>query len=100
MPREITDRDRVVEAVKNLALTAELFEEQNGKQKYGGDLEVILYGREYAGGKRVGPYVRLLTYEAGEEVVRQGEWGGNFFYIAVAGTLDVSVHDNGGQKKI
>jgi hypothetical protein len=31
MPREITDRDRVVEVVKNLALTAELFEEQNDR---------------------------------------------------------------------
>ncbi|HEY6804135.1 MAG TPA: cyclic nucleotide-binding domain-containing protein [Pyrinomonadaceae bacterium] len=100
MPREITDRDRVVEAVKNLALTAELFEEQNGKQQYGSDLEVIVYGREYAGGKRVGPYVRLLTYDAGEAVMHQGEWGGNSFYIAVAGALDVSVRDNGGQKKI
>jgi Fe-S-cluster-containing dehydrogenase component/CRP-like cAMP-binding protein len=100
MPREITDRDRVVEAVKNLALTAELFEEQNGKQKYAGDLEVIVHGREYAGGKRVGPYVRLLTYDAGEEVMRQGEWGGNTFYIAVDGALDVHVREDGGKKRI
>jgi hypothetical protein len=34
MPREITDRGRVVEAIQNLALTAELFEEKDGKQKY------------------------------------------------------------------
>src|SRR5215475_6527837 len=100
MPREITDRGRVVEAIQNLALTAELFEEQNGKQKYAGDLEVIVQGREYAGGKRVGPYVRLLTYDAGETVMRQGEWGGNSFYIAVDGALDVYVKDNGSQKKI
>src|SRR4029078_9058335 len=100
MPREITDRDRVVEAVKNLALTAELFEEQTGKQKYAGDLEVIVHGREYAGGKRVGPYVRLLTYDDGEEVMRQGEWGGNTFYIAVDGALDVHVRDHGGKKRI
>ena len=45
MPREITDRGRVVEAVQNLALTAELFEEQNGKQKHASDLEVIVQGR-------------------------------------------------------
>jgi Fe-S-cluster-containing dehydrogenase component/CRP-like cAMP-binding protein len=98
MPREITDRDRVVEAVKNLALTAELFEEQNGKPK--NDLEVIVYGRDYGNGKQVGPYVRLLTYDAGEEIMRQGEWGGNTFYIAVAGALDVFVRDESGQKKI
>src|SRR5678809_701896 len=100
MPREITDRGRVVEAIQHLALTAELFEEQNGKQKFGADLEVIVQGRDYANGKRVGPYVRLLTYDAGEEVMRQGEWGGNTFYIAVDGLLDVSVRDDGGVKKI
>lgn len=101
MPREITDRGRVVEAVHNLALTAELFEEQNGKQKYGTDLEVIVQGRDYANGKRVGPYVRLLTYDSGEVIMRQGEWGGNTFYIAVEGTLDVYVRDaDAAQKKI
>ena len=100
MPREITDRGRVVEAVKQLSLTAELFEVQNGKQKYGSDLEVIVQGRDYGNGKRVGPYIRLLTYDAGEEIMRQGEWGGNTFYIAVEGALDVSVREGGGQKKI
>ena len=100
MPREISDRGRVVEAVQNLALTAELFEEQNGKQKHAADLEVIVQGRDYANGKRVGPYVRLLTYDSGEEIMRQGEWGGNTFYIAVEGTLDVYVRDTDGQKKI
>jgi len=96
MPREITDRGRVVEAIQHLALTAELFEEQNGKQKYGADLEVIVQGREYGNGKRVGPYIRLLTYDSGEVIMRQGEWGGNTFYIAVEGALDVYV----GEKKI
>jgi len=100
MPREITDRGRVVEAVQHLALTSELFEEQNGKQKYGSDLEVIVQGRDYGNGKRVGPYVRLLNYDAGEEIMRQGEWGGNTFYIAVEGALDVSVREGEGQKKI
>ncbi|HJP91540.1 MAG TPA: cyclic nucleotide-binding domain-containing protein [Pyrinomonadaceae bacterium] len=100
MPREITDRGRVVEAVQNLTLTAELFEEQNGKQKYASDLEVIVQGRDYGNGKQVGPYVRLLTYDAGEEIMREGEWGGNTFYIAVEGTLDVYVRDGDSQKKI
>jgi Fe-S-cluster-containing dehydrogenase component/CRP-like cAMP-binding protein len=100
MPREITDRGRVVEAIQNLALTAELFEEENGKQKRASDLEVIVQGKDYANGKRVGPYVRLLNYDSGEEIMRQGEWGGNTFYIAVEGALDVYVRDAGGQKKI
>jgi Fe-S-cluster-containing dehydrogenase component/CRP-like cAMP-binding protein len=100
MPREITDRDRVVEAVKNLALTAELFEEQNGKPKYAGDLEVIVHGRDYGNGKRVGPYIRLLSYDSDEEITRQGEWGGNTFYITVDGILDVSVEGDDGRKRI
>ena len=100
MPREITDRGRVVEAIQDLALTAELFEEENGKQKRAPDLEVIVQGKDYANGKRVGPYVRLLTYDSGEEIMRQGEWGGNTFYIAVEGALDVYVRESGRQKKI
>ena len=100
MPREITDRGRVVEAIQHLALTAELFEEKDGKQKYASDLEVIVQGRDYGNGKRVGPYVRLLAYEGGEEIMRQGEWGGNTFYITVEGVLDVYVRDAGSQKKI
>lgn len=100
MPREITDRDRVVQAVRNLAITAELFEEQNGKQKYAGDLEVIVKGRDYGNGKQVGPYVKLLQFDAGEEIMRQGEWGGNNFYISVEGTLEVFVREDQQQKKI
>lgn len=101
MPREITDRARVVTAVKNLTPTSELFEEQNGKQKYETDLEVIVQGRDYGNGKRVGPYVRLLEYDAGENIMRQGEWGGNTFYIAVETILHVHVLDEtGSQKKI
>jgi Fe-S-cluster-containing dehydrogenase component/CRP-like cAMP-binding protein len=100
MPREIADRTRVVDAVKNLSLTSELFEEQNGKQKYAADLEVIVQGREYSNGKQVGPYVRLLQYDANEVIMHQGEWGGNTFYIAVDGTLDVSVEEGDKAKQI
>jgi len=100
MPREITDRDRVVEAVKNLVLTAELCEEQNGKPKYAGDLEVIVHGRDYGNGKKVGPYLRLLACDSDEEIMRQGEWGGNTFYITVTGALDVHVSDESGRRKI
>ena len=101
MPREITDRERVVQSVKTLAPTSELFDEQNGRQKYESDLEVIVQGRDYGNGKRVGPYVRLLEFDANEEIMRQGEWGGNTFYIAVEGALDVAVADEAGvQTKI
>jgi Fe-S-cluster-containing dehydrogenase component/CRP-like cAMP-binding protein len=99
MPRETTDRLRVVDAVRNLEITSELFEEQNGKPKYAGDLEVIVHGRDYGNGKQVGPYVRLLVYSSGEEIMRQGEWGGNTFYISVEGTLDVFVADAEGSRQ-
>jgi Fe-S-cluster-containing dehydrogenase component/CRP-like cAMP-binding protein len=101
MPQEIPNQEALVEAVKKLELTSELFDEQNGKPKYASDLEVIVRGRDYGNGKRVGPYMRLLTYQAGEEIMRQGEWGGNTFYIGVEGALDVFVSDaNGEQRKI
>lgn len=101
MPREITGQEALVAAVQNLTLTSELFEEQNGKPKYAGDVEVILRGRDYGNGKKVGPYMRLLNYDASEEIMRQGEWGGNTFYIGVEGILDVFVNDaSGGRRRI
>jgi hypothetical protein len=101
MPREITDREAIISSLKSLELTSELFNEVNGKLKNAGDLEVIIDGREYGSGKRVGPYVRLLAYDSGEEIMRQGEWGGNTFYISVNGVLDVFITEaNGEQRKI
>ena len=69
---------------------------QTGPFKYELDLDVIAYGRNY-NGKKVGPYVRLLVYEPGEEVIRQGDWGGNTFYVVVEGSLDVYVTNDEGQ---
>lgn len=96
MPREISDQSAVLEAVRRLDIVSELLEEQNGKQKYAGDLEVIVRGRDYANGKKVGPYARLLRYDAGEEIMREGDWGGNTFYFAVEGALDVYIEGHGG----
>src|SRR5262249_4019967 len=67
---------------------ADLTAKHNGHYEYEIDLEVIVYGRNYSG-KQVGPYVRLLSYAPGEEIVREGEWGGNTFYIVVAGQAEV-----------
>jgi Fe-S-cluster-containing dehydrogenase component/CRP-like cAMP-binding protein len=99
MPREVTDKDAILNALKTLELTAELFTEVNGKLKSANDLEVIVQGKQNAGGKRVGPYVRLLTYEGGETIMRQGEWGGNTFYLSVQGTLDVYIGDREGEQR-
>src|ERR687883_111598 len=101
MPLEIRDQNGVLDAIRKLEIISELLEEHNGKQKFKGDLEVIVYGRDYDNGKRVGPYARLLVYESGEEIVRQGDWQSNTFYIAVEGVLDICVRDDdGAQKKI
>lgn len=99
MPREITDQAAVIEAVGKLEIIAELLEEQNGKKKYATDLEVIVHGRDYGNGKKVGPYIRLLVYGPGEEIMRQGEWGGNTFYIAVEGSLEVFIREEGGAEQ-
>lgn len=101
MPREIKDREAILSSMKSMEVTSELFIEQNGKLKNAGDLEVIVDGRDYGNGKKVGPYVRLLAYENGEAIMRQGEWGGNTFYLSVSGVLDVYITDpNGDQRKI
>jgi Fe-S-cluster-containing dehydrogenase component/CRP-like cAMP-binding protein len=101
MPREITDKDSILAALKSLELTSELFIEVNGKLKNANDLEVIVEGKVNAAGKRVGPYVRLLSYDSGEVIMRQGEWGGNTFYLSVKGALDVFIEElSGEQRKI
>lgn len=101
MPREITDRDAILSSLKSLELTSELFIEQNGKLKNANDLQVIVEGKENTSGKKVGPYVRLLAYDTGEAIMRQGEWGGNTFYLSVDGALDVYITEPGGdQRKI
>jgi Fe-S-cluster-containing dehydrogenase component/CRP-like cAMP-binding protein len=102
MPREIRDQNSILEIIGRLEIISELLEEQNGKRKYAGDLEVIVHGRDYSNGKKVGPYVRLLVYGPGEEIIREGEWGGNSFYISVDGTLEVYITDaeTRAQKKI
>jgi len=99
MPREITDKEAILSALKSLDLTSELFVEVNGKLKNQNDLDVIVEGKVNATGKRVGPYVRLLNYDSEETIMRQGEWGGNTFYLSVAGALDVYIGERGGEQR-
>ena len=95
MPREITHHGQILEAIRSVDSISELVEKQDGHFKYELDLEVIVYGRNYTG-KKVGPYARLLDYEAGEAVILQGDWGGNTLYTLVDGALDVLVTDDQG----
>jgi Fe-S-cluster-containing dehydrogenase component/CRP-like cAMP-binding protein len=96
MPREITNHTSILEAIKSVDLIAELVDRQDGHFKYEIDLEVIVYGRNYAG-KKVGPYATYWIYEPGEKIINQGDWGGNAFYILVEGKVDVFVQAESGQ---
>ena len=90
MPREITHHGEILNAIGNSGIIAELIEKHESHFKYELDLEVIVYGRIYAG-KNVGPYARLFVYGAGEEIIREGDAGGNTFYILIDGKLEVFV---------
>ncbi|HWW77173.1 MAG TPA: cyclic nucleotide-binding domain-containing protein, partial [Pyrinomonadaceae bacterium] len=92
MPTQIKKHQTVLEAIRGVDIISELLERQGGHFQHELDLEVIAYGRNY-NGKKVGPYVHLYEYAPGEEVIREGDWGGNTFYITVDGRLDVYVRD-------
>jgi Fe-S-cluster-containing dehydrogenase component/CRP-like cAMP-binding protein len=92
MPKEIKKHKTVLDAIQSVGIISDLLEKHDGHFEHELDLEVIAYGRNY-NGKKVGPYVHLYEYDAGEEVIREGDWGGNTFFITVNGDLDVYVRD-------
>ncbi len=99
MPQEITKHTAVLEALKSIEAIADLAAAPGGQYDYEVDLEVIVYGRNY-NGKKVGPYARLLDYSPGEEVLREGAWGGNVFYFVVQGQAEVYVQGADGETKM
>ena len=96
MPREITHHGEILKAIRHSGIISELLETHEGHLKFELELELIVYGRAYAG-KQVGPYARLFVYQPGEEIIHEGQWRGNTFYILVSGRLDVCIEDE--QKK-
>lgn len=93
MPRENSNPEAILEAIKKVDIVSELLEEKNKN-----NLKMIAEGK-VSGGKQIGPYARLLTFAPGEVIVKQGEWGGNTFYFSVTGELQVFVADESGEKK-
>ncbi|HEY6334191.1 MAG TPA: cyclic nucleotide-binding domain-containing protein, partial [Blastocatellia bacterium] len=87
---EHKSRREVLAAIKSVPSTAELLSTHEGHFDHELDLEVAVYGRNY-NGKKVGPYVSLLTYDPGEAIIKEGEWGGNSFFIMVSGEADVFI---------
>ncbi len=100
MPKEHKSRREVLDAIESLPSLASLLSTHDGHFDFELDLEVTVYGRNYKG-KNVGPYVRLLTYEPGESVIVEGDWGGNTFFMSVEGITDVFITaPNGQQMKV
>ena len=91
MPQENANPLAVLEAIKSTEIVAELLEEKNKN-----NLKMIVEGK-LSGGKQIGPYARLLSYSPGDAIVKEGEWGGNTFYVSVEGELDVLVADESGE---
>ncbi len=100
MAQERKSRREVLDAIKTIPSIAELLSAHEGHYEHELDLEVTVYGRNY-GGKKVGPYVRLLSYDPGEAVIKEGDWGGNTFYIVAGGHVDVFINAPGqGEVKV
>jgi Fe-S-cluster-containing dehydrogenase component/CRP-like cAMP-binding protein len=92
MPHEHKSRRDVLNAIRDLPSLKDLLSQHDGHFDHELDLEVSVYGRNY-GGKKVGPYLRLLTYDPGEAVMTTGEWGGNTFFFVVNGVAEVYIKD-------
>ncbi len=90
MPHEHKSRRDVLNAIRDLPSLKDLLSQHDGHFDHELDLEVSVYGRNY-GGKKVGPYLRLLTYDPGEAVMTTGEWGGNTFFFVVNGVAEVYI---------
>jgi Fe-S-cluster-containing dehydrogenase component/CRP-like cAMP-binding protein len=100
MPKEIQSRREVLRAIEKAPPLEDLLEMHDGHYEYELDLEVCVYGRNYHG-KQVGPYIKLLAWEPGETIIKQGDWGGNTFYIGVDYELDVFIKTpDGGELRV
>lgn len=90
MPLVTPTHADVLDAIKRCKIFSELVQEENGKFIHEADVETIVYGRQYTGGKQVGPYVELLEYDPGTVIITEGQSGRNTFYLLLEGSLDVS----------
>lgn len=90
MPQEIREHAAVLAAIAKTAALVELSGQVSGHGLSDGELQALLEGQEYAG-QSIPPYLRLLNYEPGEEIVREGAWGGDRFFFVVEGVAEVFV---------
>jgi Fe-S-cluster-containing dehydrogenase component/CRP-like cAMP-binding protein len=80
MPQRIETPEEVLAAMERIPLFAGVPLE--ARQEW-------LRGFIDSDGKRSGPLVHLDSYEPGETLMRENQWGGNTFMILVDGALDV-----------
>jgi Fe-S-cluster-containing dehydrogenase component/CRP-like cAMP-binding protein len=99
MAREINNRDEILAAIRRVDSIADLINSSDGEFEYEMDLDVIVFGRNYAG-KQVGPYARLFVYDGGETIIEQNSWSANTFYILIEGQLGVTIRDAGGLHEV
>ncbi len=97
--REIEDHSAILKIIEDVPILSELIEKRGEHYKYELDLEVIVYGRTYEGGK-VGPYARLWVYESGAEVICAGQWAASSFYVLIDGDLVVKREDQEGIERV
>jgi Fe-S-cluster-containing dehydrogenase component/CRP-like cAMP-binding protein len=90
MPKESPSRREILNALEATPALTDLLSTHDGHFEHELDLEVCVYGRNYQG-KRVGPYIRLMVFEPGETIIRQGDWGGNAFFIGTNCDLEVFI---------
>jgi Fe-S-cluster-containing dehydrogenase component/CRP-like cAMP-binding protein len=93
MPKANTSPEAILEAIRKIEVLSELFDDKNRN-----NLKMIAEGKT-AGGKKIGPYARVLTFSPGEAIMREGDWGGNTFYFSIDSQLEVQASDRSGQPK-
>jgi Fe-S-cluster-containing dehydrogenase component/CRP-like cAMP-binding protein len=100
VPREIKNHEQLIAAFQSVENVSELVEKlPNGEFKNELDMDLILFGRSYRG-KQVGPYARLLVFNPGEVIIKEGTWESSFFYLLVKGRLEASVTRSGSDPKV
>jgi Cyclic nucleotide-binding domain len=100
MSREHSSRREILDAIQAIPSLSGLLAMHEGHYDHEIDLEVTVYGRNYSG-KKVGPYVRLFTYEPGETIIQEEDWGGNSYFVVVNGKAEVFANTpKSGQVKV
>lgn len=90
MPQENREPAAVLAAIAKTAALAELSGQASNHGLPESELQALLEGQKYAG-QSIAPYLRLLAYEPGEEIVREGDWGGDRLFFVIAGVAEVFV---------